>query len=821
MRELIIGLPTAHPKMISPLIIPGMNIVKHSKIALPLLFALLLTLTSVRIKAQDFVHLEAYVEPFPLEKMVKGQVTHHIYFPNQADSIFINGIRMQYFAVSINEEQASYNPSDTGLWLHTAHLPKGDTHRISLAYQCLPRKGLYFVGWNQEYPNPHPQVWTQGQGIDHRHWLPHHDDQRDKITFDLHITFQQDYTVVSNGQLISKKQVPHSRQVTWHYKTQQPMSSYLIAIAVGKYAVQKTRSPSGVPMEQYYYAEQADRYPYTYSKNEEIFNFMEQAIGLAYPWPVYRQVPVQNFRHGAMENTMAVVFGDFFQVDSVAFNDQNYTYVNAHELAHHWHGNWVTATGTPHHWLHEGFATYYQWLSEQHLYGKNYGVWQRKQALDRIYAAMQRDTLALSQEGAGAERYYQKGAYVLHMLRKQLGDDPFREALRHYLQKYAQGLVTTDSLRLAIQESSGRDMRAFLERWIHTAGNPIWKVRSRLKPGSLEVQLQEGSYMPFGKWEVPLKVMFANGDSLRKNLTFTHGAHGEGLLSPMKVPLPKGQKVAWWVLNPGMEKLLQYSEEKPDRYARAQLAGSSHILDQYAALQSLRDSLSGANLLVTEKVAAHPRRHYGVRALALQMLLQKNAEKYQPLLAAALLSKNIELQKAAIRLVRNPGKEVLQALQQIRLAPSYSLRETAIHLLINREKARKNRWLYDSAYVRQPGIPGHKVHLTALAYQLLFFKDKAAQEQLIAYASPAYDFMTRIKALEITGELGLMNEELLHLHFLALWNNNWKLRKAAREGLRKAAQKEGIKDLIARYRKEKEAEWTDLQKRRAARTFDF
>lgn len=773
------------------------------------------------LSAQDFVHLEAFVEPLPLEKVVKGQVMHQVYFPQKRDSLFINGIRMRYFAVSINGKEAHYNPSDTGLWLHTAHLPKGDTHRISLAYRCTPRKGLYFVGWNAQYPNPHSQVWTQGQGIDHRHWLPHRDDQRDKITFDLHITFQQDYTVVANGELVSKKQVPHSPQLTWHYKTAQPMSSYLIAIAIGQYAVRETRSAGGVPLQQYYYPEQAERYPYTYYQNETIFNFLEQAIGLPYPWRVYRQVPVQDFRHGAMENTMAVLFGDFFMVDALAFNDQNYTYVNAHELAHHWHGNWVTATGTPHHWLHEGFATYYQWLAEQHLYGKNYGLWQRKQALDRIYAAMQSDTLALSEEGAGAERYYQKGAYVLHMLRSRLGNLSFKSSLRHYLQKYALGLVTTDSLRLAIQETTGEDMTDFFERWIHTPGNPVWRVQSRLHSGALEVQLQKGSYMPFGKWELPVKLVFANGDTLIKTLHFNENEHGQEQGSPMKIFLPKGRQVAWWVLNPGLDKLVQLVEEKPDKYARAQLTESTHLLDQYAALETLTDSLTAPNRALMEQIAADEEQHHGLRALALRHLLQSNSKKYQPLLAQALQSPNLEMQKAAVMLVKKPRKEVLKALEQIRLAPSYTLREMAIHLLIDRQKARNNRWLYDSAYVRQPGIPGHKVHITALAYQWLFYQDKEAQKQLIAYASPAYDFMTRIKALEINRQLGLLNEELLHLHFLALWDANWKLRKAARQGLRQAAQKEETQNMIDRYRKEYQTQWSELQKKRVNHTFDL
>src|SRR5690606_24093587 len=208
------------------------------------------------------------------------------------------------------------------------------------------------------------------------------------------------YEVVSNGSLVSKTE--EGKQTRWHYKMSKPHSSYLMMLAIGKYEVKKTVSKSGVPLWQYYYPDRADDYEWYYRSNEEIFNFLEQKIGVPYPWGNYKQVPVQDFQHGAMENTTATIFGDFFLVDEVAFNDRNYTYVNAHELAHQWFGNLVTATGSDEHWLHEGFATYYQWLSEMNLYGQDFFDWERYMAAQMVFEASKIDTVPLGNGKAGS-----------------------------------------------------------------------------------------------------------------------------------------------------------------------------------------------------------------------------------------------------------------------------------------------------------------------------------------------------------------------------------------------------------------------------------
>ncbi|MGZ9677575.1 M1 family aminopeptidase [Flavobacterium sp. GNP001] len=103
-----------------------------------------------------------------------------------------------------------------------------------------------------------------------------------------------------------------------------------------------------------------------------MFDFLEKEIGVKYPWGIYKQAPVRDFLYAGMENTSATLFNTRYVVDSTGFEDRSYTNVNAHELAHQWFGNLVTAESGKHHWLQEGFATYYALLAEKEIYGEDH-----------------------------------------------------------------------------------------------------------------------------------------------------------------------------------------------------------------------------------------------------------------------------------------------------------------------------------------------------------------------------------------------------------------------------------------------------------------
>jgi aminopeptidase N len=336
---------------------------------------------------------------------------------------------------------------------------------------------MYFIDW--DYEDGNKQIWTQGQGKYTSNWLPSIDDMNDKIEFDLNITFNSDYEVVANGKLTNKQ--INGSTTTWHYDMQEPMSSYLIALAIGKYKKKAETSKSGIPLEMYYYPGDSAKVEPTYRFTKRMFDFLEEEIGVPYPWQNYKQIPVKDFLYAGMENTSATIFADSFVIDSIAFIDKNYVNVNAHELAHQWFGDLVTETSGTHHWLQEGFATYYALLAEKEVFGEDYYYW-------RLYEYAQE---LLEQDNAGQSTslldsksssitFYKKGAWVLHIMRELVGAKAFKKAVKNYLLKNQFKNVETNDFISEVEKASGQDLSEFVKIWLESADFEYKKVLESL-----------------------------------------------------------------------------------------------------------------------------------------------------------------------------------------------------------------------------------------------------------------------------------------------------------------------------------------------------
>ena len=208
-------------------------------------------------------------------------------------------------------------------------------------------------------------------------------------------------------------------------------------------------------MDLYYYPDQPQKLDPTYRFSQEMFDFFEQEIGVNYPWPKYSQIPVQEFMYGAMENTTATVFGDFFYTDSRGYLDRKYVGVNAHELAHQWFGDMVTAIAPTHHWLQESFATHYNMMYEKEAFGSDYYDQARRNAQRSALNASTKDLYPIASSDAGSTRWYPKGAVVLQMLKYVVGRDAFNREVKYYLERNPYGNVDSHDLLRAFHETTG------------------------------------------------------------------------------------------------------------------------------------------------------------------------------------------------------------------------------------------------------------------------------------------------------------------------------------------------------------------------------
>ncbi len=429
----------------------------------------------------DFKNVNAEISIFPKENEVKGKVHFLFEILAATDSIYIDAKNMHFEKVLLNNSRVEFYNDSTRLWLISDFKPSKE-NKLDLIYSVKPKQTMYFINWAfADELNVTKQVWTQGQGKYTSHWLPSFDDMSEKAIFDLKINFNSGYEVIANGELKGKVAVNDSI-TQWQFGMLKPMSSYLVAVVAGKFHQQDLESASGIPISLYYQPEDGDKVEPTYRYSKEIFDFFEAEIGYPYPWQNYKQIPVQDFLYSGMENTGTTFFSNSLMVDSIAFNDINYVNVNAHELAHQWFGDLITETNGQHHWLHEGFSTYYAMLAEKELFGEDYYYWKLYESAEQLKELSDKGKgESLLAKNSSSLTYYQKGAWALHILREKVGDDAFELAIKNYIEKYAFKNVTTKDFIDEVERTSDQDLSGFVDDWLKQSAFQGTEVLNSLK----------------------------------------------------------------------------------------------------------------------------------------------------------------------------------------------------------------------------------------------------------------------------------------------------------------------------------------------------
>lgn len=448
---------------------------------------------SARDHSVNYLHLSVNLDVYPFEQRVSGFVDLSFSpLRESVDSIWLDAPGIEIKEVRQLGKKLGTIQNNKGLFV-LARKPwrKGEVHQIRIEYEAWPRKGLYFSGWDDD--PQHGQVWSQGQGIDNRHWIPHFDGLNNKLTTEVIVRFDSAYQVVSNGALVSQKTLDDGR-IQWHWQQNKPHSSYLIMLGIADYNYRESTSSSGVPMRHYFYPEWQSNARWVYTYTEDIMDWLEDLTQTRYPWANYKQIPVRDFLYGAMENTTATIFNDLFYTDSAHFDVINYVFINAHEMAHQWFGNLVTAWSPQHHWLQESFATYFHLkVQEEFLSPDRYDFERHSNARNVKYATLM-SNLPVAHSGAGSARHYAKGALVLTMLEDLVGEENFREGMAYYLRRFAYDNARSENLKDAMHRVSGISLDTFFDQWIYRDGEPHLQVEAKqVKSGYWLVFSQDSS----------------------------------------------------------------------------------------------------------------------------------------------------------------------------------------------------------------------------------------------------------------------------------------------------------------------------------------
>lgn len=465
---------------------------------------------SQQITKVDFIKCDAFIQPNFETKSVYGEITYEFKVLSEIDSIRIDAKNIDFKEVLINGKSVNYKNNKKELILFEGF--KKGKNKVSFAYNATPKQTIYFTGIGQGQ-----QIWTQGQGKFTSHWLPSFDDVNEKVIFNISVSYNKNFVTISNGLLESEGTYPSlsSENKIWYYKMQKPMASYLVMMAIGDFLHKTEQSNTGIPLENYYKPVDEEKYQYTYKDSKTIFDFLEKEIGVKYPWKIYRQVPVEDFLYAGMENTSATIFSQDYVVDESGFNDRNYLNVNAHELAHQWFGDLVTAKSGKHHWLQEGFATYYALLAERKVFGDDYFYNQLYNYANRLKVAAKTDSIPVMNEKASSLSFYQKGAWALHYIKESVGEKKFRKAVKNYLKKYQYNNAETDDFLAEVKKVSDFDTENFKKVWLEDYKYPANDINFLLTKNTyikdlLKLQ-QERKTLLKDKYDLLKAILKSNG----------------------------------------------------------------------------------------------------------------------------------------------------------------------------------------------------------------------------------------------------------------------------------------------------------------------
>lgn len=616
-----------------------------------------------RTKYVDLVHTKIEASFNWEESKMNGKATltmkPHL---NETDSVVLDAKGMEIIKVEFNGHGLSFNYED-GAHL-TVYLgktfKKDESFTIAITYIAKPEeretsgsdaitsdKGLYFINPKGEEEDKMPQIWTQGETEANSVWFPTIDAPNMKSTEEIILTVDKKYTTLSNGKMVSSKLNADGTR-TDHWKQDLPHAPYLFMLAVGEFKMVKdsyTRG-DGKKVEVNYYVEpkyEADAKA-IFGKTPKMIQFFSKRLGVEYPWDKYSEIVVRDYVSGAMENTGAVIFGEYVYKTQRELMDGNDESTIAHELFHHWFGDLVTCESWSNLPLNESFANYSQYLWDEFEYGINEADYNAEEEANGYYQSGAYHNLIhyyyADKEDMFDAHSYNKGGRILHMLRNYLGDDAFFQGLNRYLTTHAYKSAEMHDLRLAMEEVSGEDLNWFFNQWFLGEGHPILFTEQRINQESNSVTLSIEQAQSFDKFRLPVKIAVWDAlgkhvypvviDSVNQEFTFPFSGKLENIM-----------------LDDDQMLLAKVYEEKPIE----QLIHQFNNAERYRAKAAALKRIAGSDYKDKEEILINALNipFWGLRSQALGYLSQINEIYNKKKLKSALLNIIENDKKSAVR----------------------------------------------------------------------------------------------------------------------------------------------------------------------------
>ncbi|MDA1195378.1 MAG: M1 family metallopeptidase, partial [Planctomycetota bacterium] len=434
----------------------------------------------------DQLHADIQVQPDLAAGTIAGRVTHRV-------AALVEGLA----SVRLHAQDMQIRRVTDASGAVLPHTHEKDILTISLAaplalaaettllveYLATPRRGMYFHRPTAAHPETPWFMYSQGQGTDNRRWIPCYDEPDDRLSWTLAVTVDEGFQSVSNGVL--EHSTPHANgthEDVWDFKGRAP--TYLISLIVGKLETVQQRH-GDVQLDFSAPPGQREALETSLAETGAMLDFFGAYLQAPYPWPRYAQTYVWDFLYGGMENVTATTLNmRALHTEAIRPNYRSEGLV-AHELAHMWFGDLLTCRTWSHIWLNEGFATYFTDLFFEHRYGVDeFLVRRRSQNRGYMDGTPKASELSLERDPRGdlplelfGGKQYSRGAAILHVLRRHIGDETFRDSIRAYVARHRDQTVTSEDLRTVTEAVAGEDLGWFFDQWVYGLGYPKLDVR--------------------------------------------------------------------------------------------------------------------------------------------------------------------------------------------------------------------------------------------------------------------------------------------------------------------------------------------------------
>jgi aminopeptidase N len=721
----------------------------------------------------DFTHLKLDMQmPDPASRSFTCDQTLTFRTPQRAvDRIHLDAIDLKVEKVTdLKGHTLSHRYDDKRLTVRfDPPLPPRTEAGILIHYKCSnPRDGMYFALPDEAYPDRPISIHTQGEPELNRHWFVSHDFPNEKMTTELIVTAPSNLKALSNGALVSREETGNEL-VRWHYRLSKPHVSYLVSLVAGNFSV-VTETWRGKPVEYWVPPAQEKDAKRTFGKTPGMLEFFSDRLGYEYPWEKYAQAVVYNFNFGGMENTSATTLVETSTIDERAAIDSDIDGLIAHELAHQWFGDVITCNSWPHIWLNEGFATFLDAAWHEHQYGAEHYAHEMFSTMRDVAGS---DDVA-ARDGVvwhhfhdpddvfsrGVSNPYSKGASVIHMLRRSLGDELFWEVVSAFLKRHQFQPVETDDLRKVCDELSGRSYERFFRQWIYRPGSPHIKVRyewdDRATTARVGLEQTQAISADAPAFAADVEVWFVDdaGKVIRRATAAMDGRFAEIVQSfeaderePAQVVVdPHGAVLAKWSVDLPSEMLVRQARSGPTPTSR--LNGISLLAEKDR--DEARDAL--------KSILSDESQHWTLRSEAARALGRMQRDAARDILIDALVEggaiRQPRVRRAAVEALGHyrGGKVVPTLLRFAKSDPTYTIEAVASTALGKQEPTDE---IVQTLLANTRKTPSFQDQIRTSAVEALAElgdqRGLAPAMELARYGQP---YRSRESAIEAIGTLG-------------------------------------------------------------------